>query len=90
MNYDVVIIGAGPVGLFSAYELIEKDENLIERANVTDIKTVTENNHEIVYKYKNQDVVINVKNVIVAPGRTGAKWVQELADKYKIPYLSPK
>ena len=28
------------------------------------------------------------KKVIVAPGRTGAKWVQELADKYKIPYLS--
>ena len=22
------------------------------------------------------------KNIIVAPGRTGAKWVQELADKY--------
>ena len=33
---------------------------------------------------------IKAKNVIVAPGRTGAKWVQELADKYKIPYLSPK
>ena len=28
------------------------------------------------------------KYVIVAPGRTGAKWIQELADKYKIPYLS--
>ena len=28
------------------------------------------------------------KKVIVAPGRTGAKWVQELADKYKIDYLS--
>lgn len=28
------------------------------------------------------------RKVIVAPGRTGAKWVQELADKYQIPYLS--
>ncbi len=28
------------------------------------------------------------KNVIVAPGRTGAKWIQALADKYEIPYLS--
>lgn len=28
------------------------------------------------------------KKVIVAPGRTGAKWVQTLADKYKIPYIS--
>ena len=25
---------------------------------------------------------IEAKNVVVAPGRTGAKWVQELADKY--------
>ena len=24
----------------------------------------------------------------MAPGRTGAKWIQELADEYKIPYLS--
>lgn len=28
------------------------------------------------------------RKVIVAPGRTGAKWVQELADKYNIPYVS--
>ena len=26
--------------------------------------------------------------MVVAPGRTGAKWIQELADKYKIPYIS--
>lgn len=28
------------------------------------------------------------EKVIVAPGRTGAKWVQKLADKYGIPYES--
>jgi len=32
--------------------------------------------------------VIKSKNVIVAPGRTGAKWVQQLADKYNIDYVS--
>ena len=28
MNYDVIIIGAGPGGIFSAYELVEKAPNL--------------------------------------------------------------
>lgn len=28
MNYDVIIIGAGPGGIFSAYELAKKNENL--------------------------------------------------------------
>ena len=28
MKYDVVIIGAGPGGIFSAYELMKQNENL--------------------------------------------------------------
>ena len=58
---------------------------LIEKANVNEINTINENHHEIIYNKKEK---IDSKAVIVAPGRTGAKWVQELADKNNIPYLS--
>ena len=68
--------------------LIENGVDLIDRADVTDIKTITEDNHEVTYKTGKKETTLNAKNVIVAPGRTGAKWIQELADKYNIPYLS--
>lgn len=61
---------------------------LIDRADVTDIKTISEDDHEITYRTGKKETVLKSKVVIVAPGRTGAKWIQELADKYKIPYLS--
>ena len=61
---------------------------LIDRCDVLDINTIDENNHEIICKLKNKDKTYKAKKVIVAPGRTGAKWIQELADKYKIPYYS--
>ncbi|MCI8460090.1 MAG: FAD-dependent oxidoreductase [Bacilli bacterium] len=62
--------------------------SLIDRADVIDIKSEAVNKHLVTYKSLKDEVVIEGKNVIVAPGRTGAKWVQELADKYEIPYLS--
>ena len=68
--------------------LESKGVTLIDRANVLDIKTVSENEHEIIYNKNKKDESLKSKIVIVAPGRTGAKWVQELADKYEIPYLS--
>jgi uncharacterized FAD-dependent dehydrogenase len=40
------------------------------------------------YELNNKSNTIKSKYVIVAPGRTGAKWIQELADKYNIPYFS--
>ena len=68
---------------FSKY-LEEKGVELIENADVKDIVSKKEG-YEIMY---NKAQKMLAKKVIVAPGRTGAKWIQELADKYKIPYLS--
>lgn len=68
---------------FSKY-LEENGVELIENADVKDIIS-KKDGYEIVY---NKAQKMLAKKVIVAPGRTGAKWIQELADKYRIPYLS--
>ena len=68
--------------------LEEKGVTLIDRADVTDIKSLNEELHEVTYVTGNKTTVLTGNNIVVAPGRTGAKWIQELADKYKIPYLS--
>ncbi len=60
---------------------------LLDRTEVLDIiesdkgMTVTCKKGRTTDEYK-------AKYVIIAPGRTGAKWIQKLADEYKIPYLS--
>ncbi len=58
---------------------------IYENANVSDIISKKEDEHELIIDGKESIVA---KNVVVAPGRTGAKWIQELADKYSIPYTS--
>ena len=68
--------------------LSENGVELQDKADVTNIKTISDLNHEVTYKYLDKEVTVNAKYVVVAPGRTGAKWVQELADEYSIPYLS--
>ena len=55
-----------------------------DKTKVIDIHSISKTKHEIICK--NETYI--AKKVIVAPGRTGAKWVQTLADKYKISYLS--
>ena len=68
--------------------LEKKGVSLIEKADVIDIKTEKWNKHIVTYESGGKKILLEAKNVIVAPGRTGAKWIQELADKYNIPYLS--
>lgn len=66
--------------------LREKGVEVLENTDVYDIEE--SGNYTIKYKEKNKDKEIKTKYVVVAPGRTGAKWIQELSDKYKIPYIS--
>ena len=68
--------------------LTKEGVTLIDRADVTDIKTISENDNEVTYLSGKDKVTLSAKKVVVAPGRTGAKWIQELADKLEIPYLS--
>lgn len=67
--------------------LEDKGVTFIDRANVIDINEIN-NDYEVTYKKENKEHKEKTKYVVVAPGRTGAKWVQELADKYNIPYTS--
>ena len=68
--------------------LISKGVELIDMADVTDIETINKDEHIVTYTKSKKNNEIKSKYVVVAPGRTGAKWIQELADKYKIPYIS--
>lgn len=72
---------------FSDY-LEKKGASLFERVDVIDVSEENTKNYKITYKEGKKEKSINSKYVVVAPGRTGAKWIQELSDKYKIPYVS--
>ena len=61
---------------------------LIDRCDVIDINTISKSNHELICNLKGKEKKYKAKTVVVAPGRTGAKWIQQLADKYQIPYYS--
>ena len=64
--------------------LIDKGVEIIEKCNVYDIDNKSKN---YIVKY-NKDKEIKSKYIVLAPGRTGAKWIQELADKYHFEYIS--
>ena len=66
--------------------LKNKGVEVLENTDVLDIDSET--NYNVICKINNKNKTFKAKYVVVAPGRTGAKWVQELADKYKIPYVS--
>lgn len=61
--------------------------DIIESGRVDDIDS--DNNQSTLTYYKDGEKhTLQSKYVIVAPGRTGAGWLQELLDRHKIPYFS--
>lgn len=76
----------GYITNFTNY-LKEHGVELLESVEVLDV--INHDDKIVVNTKKGRKIVdYEARHVIVAPGRTGAKWIQELADKYKIPYLS--
>ena len=67
--------------------LEEKGITLIERADVTDI-IKEKDEYKVTYLTGKKENSLKSKFVVVAPGRTGAKWIQEYADKHNIPFVS--
>ena len=68
--------------------LEEKGVCLMENMDVLDIDTKAFDNHVVKCFNGKENIDFSCTNLMIAPGRTGAKWIQELADKYNIPYTS--
>jgi uncharacterized FAD-dependent dehydrogenase len=67
--------------------LQKRGADVFEGCDVLDISE-KDNTYTTTYNKNKKEQQLKSKCVVVAPGRTGAKWVQELADKYNIPYVS--
>ena len=65
-------------------------DNGVEILDSTEVVDIEDLKDKIIVhtKAKKKQVDYTGHIVVVAPGRTGAKWIQQIADKYKIPYLS--
>ncbi len=77
----------GYIQHFTDY-LKDKSVEIRENTDVLDIVEEAKEKYQVIFKEGSKEEKITSKYVVVAPGRTGAKWVQELADKYHIKYTS--
>lgn len=71
---------------FTKY-LEEHGVTIIEGGNVQDIECKEEIS-SVVFVKDGKTQTMEAKYVVVAPGRSGAAWLQALLDKHKIPYYS--
>ncbi len=92
---SLLIIKQKHLGSDHLPKYIEDITNYLENKGVTilektDVKDIVKNkdNYDVIYTKGRKEAAVTGRYVIVAPGRTGAKWVQELADKYGIDYVS--
>ena len=77
-----------PVYIQNFTDYLQKNNvEIKENTNVIDINT-KKNINIITYIEKNKEIKVKAKYAVIAPGRTGAKWIQEIADKYNIEYTS--
>ncbi len=72
---------------FTTY-LEKEGVTLIESGQVLDVDQNENNINIVTYKKDDKTLTITAKYVIIAPGRSGAEWLQTLLDKHKIPYNS--
>ena len=67
--------------------LKKKGVDLFEHAKVIDIKK-DKKNYKTIYKKGDSEDSVTSKYVVVAPGRTGAKWLEGFTSKHNIPFIS--
>lgn len=70
-------------------DYLEKEGvEIIESGNVLDIEQDENDINTVTFKKDGKTSTMTAKYVVVAPGRSGAEWVQALLDKHNIPYNS--
>ena len=72
---------------FTTY-LEDEGVEIIESGNVLDVEQDENNLNHVTYTLHGEAKEMTAKYVVIAPGRTGAEWVQKLLDKHNIPYNS--
>ena len=72
---------------FTTY-LEDEGVEIIESGNVLDVEQDENNLNHVTYTLHGEMKEMTAKYVVIAPGRTGAEWVQKLLDKHNIPYNS--
>lgn len=97
LGANLLIIKQKHLGSDKLPEYIANFTNFLETNGVeiyegTDVLDVTEEKrsktYKVIYIKNKEELTVKGDNVIIATGRTGAKWVQQFAEKYHVTYIS--